>query len=73
MEHKQQKLSRHLERIQQLKAECNNLVSEKLKLDRDLQQRHKLEQTKEELISGNKSIEQVIQVSYVFWKSEVLN
>jgi len=63
LDHKRQKVSDHSTQLQDLKAELNELRSAKLKIETDLQQRTRLEQTKEELGRTNETLEVEIRVS----------
>ena len=48
-EYKRQKLTDHTDRIQQLRSEANDLLTRKLQIDKNLQQRQKLEENKVQL------------------------
>lgn len=61
LERKRQKISVQSEHVQELKSEINELKAEKLKIEHDLQQRLKLEETKAELVSANQTYEREIQ------------
>ena len=53
LDHKRQKLSDHTEHIQKLRSQLNDLQTEKLEIDAELQQRTKLEETQAQLLSDN--------------------
>ncbi|XP_013403610.1 DNA repair protein RAD50 [Lingula anatina] len=61
LDHKRQKLSDHSEQLQQLKSSINELKGEKLQIERDLQQRLKLEERRAELASANQAAEREIK------------
>ncbi|XP_071087725.1 DNA repair protein RAD50-like [Haliotis cracherodii] len=61
LDHKRQKMSDHSEHVQKLRSKVNTLKEEKLKIDSELQQQTKLEETKAGLSTDNKMHEQDIQ------------
>ena len=65
LEYKRDKLTSHTERVQQLKTEANDLLARKLQLDKDLQQRQKLEENKTQLQSEHEVLNRAIQVGTV--------
>jgi len=66
LERKQQKLNEHTERLQRLKSSLNELRSERLQIETDLQRRTRLEETKDELTDSNESLDREILVSFFF-------
>jgi len=63
LERKQQKLNDYTERLQRLKSLLNELRSERLQIEADLQRRTRLEETKDELTSSNEALDREILVS----------
>ncbi|KAL8624023.1 hypothetical protein ACOMHN_041613 [Nucella lapillus] len=53
LDHKQQKLSDHSDRLQLLRSKVNQLQVEKLEIEAELQQQTKLEETQAQLLSDN--------------------
>lgn len=66
LERKQQKLNDHTERLQRLKSSLNELRSERLQIETDLQRRTRLEETKDELTSSNETLDREILVNAFF-------
>jgi len=66
LERKQQKLNDHTERLQRLRSSLNELRSERLQIETDLQRRTRLEETKDELTSSNETLDCEILVSSLF-------
>jgi len=66
-ESKQQKLTAHTERLQRLKSSLNELKSERLSIETDLQRRTRLEETKDELMSANDTLDSEIHVIITIW------
>ena len=66
LERKQQKLNDHTERLQRLKSSLNELRSERLQIETDLQRRTRLEETKDELTSSNETLDREILVNASF-------
>jgi DNA repair protein RAD50 len=66
LDRKRQKLAEHTERVQQLKCSLNELRSEKLQIETDLQRRTRLEESKDELTEANESLNREVQVGYEF-------
>ena len=69
LERKQQKLNDHLEQLQRLKTSLNELRSERLQIETDLQRRTRLEETKDELTKSNETLDGEILVSSFFFRS----
>lgn len=65
MERKQQKLNDHMERLQRLKSSLNELRSERLQIETDLQRRTRLEETKDELTNSNETLDHEVLVSSI--------
>ena len=68
LERKQQKLNDHLEQLQRLKTSLNELRSERLQIETDLQRRTRLEETKDELTKSNETLDGEILVSSFFFE-----
>ena len=66
LERKQQKLNDHTERLQRLRSSLNELRSERLQIETDLQRRTRLEETKDELTNSNETLGSDIVVSSFF-------
>jgi DNA repair protein RAD50 len=62
LDRKRQKLTEHGERLQQLRSSLNEMRSEKLQIETDLQRRTRLEESKDELTAANESLNQEIRV-----------
>jgi DNA repair protein RAD50 len=62
LDRKRQKLTEHTERVQQLKSSLNELRSEKLQIETDLQRRTRLEESKDKLTAANESLNREMQV-----------
>lgn len=62
MDSLRQKINLYTEEVQRLKSEVNQLTSEKLQIDSDLQQRNKLEEDKAKLLSENDQYDKEITV-----------
>ena len=73
LERTRDKLSNHSERVQQLKSTLNELMSERLTIERDLQQRTQLEERKAELESSNHELTNDIRASDMDMKSNLFN
>lgn len=65
LDHKRQKLTDHSEQVQILRATINSLKEEKFGIESDLQQRIKLEEDKENLLTENATYAQEIKVNIV--------
>ena len=65
LERKQQKLNDHMERLQRLKSSLNELRSERLQIETDLQRRTRLEETKDELTNSNETLDHEVLVSSI--------
>ncbi|XP_041359275.1 DNA repair protein RAD50-like [Gigantopelta aegis] len=61
LDRQRQKLNDHLDSVQRLRVTVNKLKEEKLKIDSELQQRTKLEETKTTLASDNKTLQDEIE------------
>jgi len=66
LERKQHKLNEHAERLQRLKSSLNELRSERLQIETDLQRRTRLEETKDELMNSNETLDSEIRVGSLF-------
>lgn len=61
LDHKRQKANDHSAQLQELKAQLNELRSTKLRIETNLQQRVRLEQTKDEMEKTNDALESEIR------------
>lgn len=66
LDHKRQKANDHSAQLQELKAQLNELRSTKLRIETNLQQRVRLEQTKDEMEKTNDALESEIRVSFSY-------
>lgn len=66
LERKQHKLNEHAERLQRLKSSLNELRSERLQIETDLQRRTRLEENKDELMKSNETLDGEIRVGFLF-------
>ena len=66
LERKQQKLNDYTERLQRLRSLLNELRSDRLQIETDLQKRTRLEETKDELTRSNETLDCEILVGSFF-------
>lgn len=69
LDHKREKVSSHLDQVNNLKDEVNDLTTEKLRIEKDVQQRCGLEERKALLETENDTLALEIQVHVVWYAS----
>ena len=62
LDRQRQKLNDHQDGVQRLRVTVNELKEEKLKIDSELQQRTKLEESKMTLVSDNETLQGEVEV-----------